>query len=180
MSLYSIKTSDAKSFLNRWVAVLSVVFTFVLLSLTFWELLIHNKQVADPVISNLGRSDEDNNVNDTAEVLQDFYYFDGIGITNPSTNFSDVTNATTIANRCKLFGSKCLGFDTNGSLFLERDKDIATLKGFLPKYRGGLYIGTTSKHAKRVCDNLGGDFNDTTRSCDNFNRTAIDEYPFPI
>lgn len=178
--LNSIKTEDVITFVNRWTAVISIIVTFVILSLGIWSLLFKNPPVAK-IIPHRNRIIRSNANKDT---LNGFYYFDGIGIIDNNTNFS-IPGTTGgyrdsyVAEKCKLFGDNCLGFDTLGSLFLKRDEDIATLKGFDKSYNGGLYIKTSTDHAREICEKLGGSFDSESKRCTEFNRTEIDEYPFP-
>lgn len=180
-SLLSVKTKSATNFFERWTAVISVLFVYLVLTLSMWSLLIDEARIAPSNSINSSRVTTPNN----SKLLDNFYYFDGIGITDPSTNFANSVpplSTTEIAEKCKMFGAKCLGFDTLGSLFLSRDRDIATLKGLQPQYKGGLYIAIENKHseyAHKVCKKLGGNFNQTKRMCTQFNRGNIDNYPFP-
>lgn len=177
-SLLSIKTKDTVNFLNRWTAVICVLCVYLILTLGIWKLLIEDPPIQKTI--NPKRIIEANK----NSLLDNFYYFDGLGITDPSTNFSDSINITPsitdMATKCKMFGNDCLGFDTLGSLFLKRDQDISTLKGLKKQYRGGLYIATDGPHANKVCEQLGGDFDKVNKHCVNFNRSAINDYPFPI
>jgi hypothetical protein len=177
-SLNSIKTKDVVAFANRWTAVISVIITFLVLCFAFWYLLFQQPLPVKTIRQQREFTDTSSNN------LDGYFYFDGIGISGASTNFyggsgSVTPSANDLAGKCKLFGDNCLGFDTLGSIFLARDAEIATLKGLQKKYKGGTYIKTTADHALSICEKLGGDFNENTRVCDNFNRGAISEFPFP-
>lgn len=176
-SLLSITTADTKTFLSRWTAVFSVVCVYLILALGAWHLLVIDP--GPPPVSIGAPSRRTTPANN--RVLDQFYYFDGIGITNPSTNFAQplAPSNTEMASKCKMFGNDCLGFDTLGSLFLARDRNIATLAGLQPRFKGGLYVATDNAHAEKICNKLKGEFNESKRQCTRIDRDAIDNYPFP-
>jgi len=172
--LFNIKTSDAYHFINRWVAIISVLATYLILALSIWNLLVDD--VTPPII--IHQPSRIIVPNDNG-IMNNFWYFNGIGISNPSTNFSSIPgiNKEEIAQKCKLFGNDCIGFDTIGSIFLKRDTHIATLRGLDKQYKGGFYMVTNKTDAESMCKNMGGTFTELKRECNNINRSLIKDYP---
>lgn len=173
--ILSIQTKDVTTSFRRWTAVVCVIIVFVVLTFSFWSLLI-NEPLPSKDISAPTRSTA---LNDDKGVLDKFYYFDGIGITDPSTNFGQLQSTAEVAQKCKMFGDDCLGFDTLGSLFLERDRNIATLNGLQPQFKGGVYISSDYNNASEICNTLGGNFDKSKKQCTHFNRKDVRNYPFP-
>lgn len=58
--------------------------------------------------------------------FNDFYFIPYLNVTNSSTTLTDLEGPLfpeQMAPKCRLFGSECIGFDTNGHLLLTKDKN---------------------------------------------------------
>lgn len=168
-AIYSIQTQSVIFFLKRWTAIVSILIVFTSIAITTSNLLDNTshsitKTKTPSIYRNIPQK----------SIINDYWYFDGIGISGATTNFGEMLSPIQIAEKCKLFNNKCLGFDSKGSLFLDRDKGIAKLQhaSHHQPLKGGFYL-SGSLQSKEMCDKLKGGFNSTQRTCTNFNRNEI-------
>jgi len=183
--IYSIRTKTVTGFFQRWTAVISIIFVYLLLTIWIWNAFdvdtsfIPTRNIVLPTKA-LNRGN-----------LQDFFYFPGIGVTNPSVNYDNPliqegVNPHDMSNKCKLYGPQCMGFDTKGSLYLQNDKGIAKLQAFAEgSGANGFYLKEFEssppsnsglppvKASKTMCDELGGTHHKFYKSCIGFDPVTI-------
>lgn len=179
--IYGIQTKSVSSFFQRWTAVASIIFVYLLLAMWVWRLFEVDTSFK-PYSANVVLAEKPLNRGN----LQDFFYFPGIGVMNPSVNYDNYAigiDPHEIADKCKLYGPQCMGFDTKGSLYLQRDRGVSSLQPF--KDESGFYLKEFEspppkdsglppvKASKTMCDELGGIYHKYYQSCTDFDPITI-------
>lgn len=173
-TINSITTKHVFDFYNRWLAIISILLVYIILIFAIKNLLNNTSAIQHTLSKPTITHPDITHINQ----LNDFWYFDGVGIHGASTNFGEQSIPTETADKCKLFGNKCLGFDTIGNLLLERDKGIANLRAFHPTHKGGFYLKAKQPRAHTFCNQLKGRFNTSKQTCNNFKRDEITNLNF--
>jgi hypothetical protein len=75
--------------------------------------------------------------------LEKFYFFPKIGVLNTATalrnSLGETMSIQEMARKCKMFGQDCYGFDSDGNLVLERDKEALRFREFTNAGGAGYY-----------------------------------------
>lgn len=102
--------------------IMGLILALMIISVYIWTNIIRNTEI--PIGSIYDTSIITPHLKDP-NVFNDFYFIPYLNVTNSSTILRDIEGPlipTQMAPKCRLFGTDCIGFDTNGHLLLTKDK----------------------------------------------------------
>lgn len=102
--------------------ILSIIVIIMIISVRVWINIITNTNIP---VGSIYEKVSPKPQQKLDSKLNDFYFIPYLNVTNSSSTLTDIEGPLfpeQMAPKCRLFGSDCVGFDTNGHLLLTKDK----------------------------------------------------------
>lgn len=136
---YMLMSSIIPQWIGNFNVIPMLILVLISLSLYWWTFMLYDTPIPSGSIYDTTESPYYQNYQNQNGGLfrslhpNDFYFFPRIGVTNTSTNFASTDGRplpSEVAEKCRLFGKDCIGFDSDGYMVLSRDKDALRFRLF--------------------------------------------------